>query len=182
MEERGHVQYPKRFTFETSVSVRSAAPPEVVYDVVADLRTHLEWAGERAPSDTFKLLSLEGSDGPAAVGTVFLSTGASDNGTFHDRSIVSEASRPGRFAFETDASLERTHGRTWNVHFSHRYDITPEGAGSRIVYTDTVREVNYVPYWLQAWCRPLSRRLIERADTKQMEGLARFAEERAAAN
>ena len=150
-----------------------------MYDAVADLRTHLIWAGERAASDTFKLLSLDGPGGPAAVGAVFTSTGASDNGTFHDRSVVTVASRPARFAFETEARLERTHGRTWEVHFFHRYDITLEPGGSRIVYTDTVREANYVPYWLQPWCRPISRRLIRRADTKQMEGLARFAEERA---
>lgn len=147
--------------------------------MVADLRTHLEWAGEQAPSDTFKLLSLDGSDGPAAVGSVFDSTGANDNGTFHDRSTVTETSRPTRFAFETDARLERKHRRSWEVHFSHRYDIAPEGEGSRIIYTDTISELNYVPYWLQAWFRPVARRLILSADTKQMQSLARYAEQRA---
>ena len=174
------VAYSKRFIFETSVSVVSGAPPDVVYDAVADLRTHLQWAGERAASDTFKLLSLEGPAGPAREGAVFTSDGAADNGTFHDRSTVTEALRPARFAFETDALLERIRGRNWEARFSHRYDISPEGSGSRIVYTDTVREVNYVPYWLQPWCRPVTRRMIHRADTRQMEGLARFAEERAA--
>ena len=173
------MEYPKRFRFQTSVSVTSAAPPEVVYDVVADLRTHLEWAGEQAPSDVFKLLTLDGAEGPASVGMTFDSTGANDNGTFHDRSIVTETSRPTRFAFETDARLERKNRRPWEVRFSHRYDIAPEGDGARIAYTDTISEVNYVPYWLQAWCRPVSRRLIQRADTKQMQSLARYAERRA---
>ena len=173
------MQYPRRFTFETSVSVVSAAPPEVVYEVVSDLRSHMEWAGERAPSETFKLLSLDGPIGPAEVGTRFESTGANETGTFHDRSVVTEAARPTRFAFETDARLVRDRRRDWEVHFFHRYDITADGPGTRIVYTDTIRELNYVPYWLQAWCRPLTRRLINGADTKQMQSLARYAEERA---
>jgi hypothetical protein len=175
------VQYPRRFTFETSVSVVSAAPPEVVYDVVSDLHSHLEWAGERAPSASFKLLTLAGPKGPAERGTVFASTGSNETGTFHDRSIVTEAVRPTRFAFETDARLEGERRRDWEVHFSHRYDIVAEGAGSLIVYTDTISELNYVPYWLQAWCRPLTRRMIDRADARQMGSLARYAEERASA-
>ena len=55
----------------------------------------------------------------------------------------------------------------------------PDGSGTAIVYTDTISELNYVPYWLQWWCRPLTRRFINRADTEQMQSLARFAEERA---
>jgi hypothetical protein len=65
------------------------------------------------------------------------------------------------------------------VHFTHRYDLAPDGSGTAIVYTDTISELNYVPYWLQWWCRPLTRRFINRADTEQMQSLARFAEERA---
>ena len=168
----------RAFTFETSVSVTSKAPPEAVYDLVADLRTHLEWSGERAESDTFKLLTLDAPAGPATVGTTFVSTGANGKDTFHDRSVVTEATRPSRFMFETDARLERQHRKPWEVRFSHRYDIQPVGPGSRITYTDTVRRVNYVPYWLQPWVRPVTRLMIRRADTKQMENLARLAEER----
>ena len=164
------VRYAKRFTFETSVSVVSAAPPEVVYDAVADLRTHLDWAGERAASDTFKLLSLEGPDGPATEGAVFTSTGANDNGTFHDRSVVTEASRP---TVSPSRRMPAWSGPTAGPGRSTSPTATTsrsEGGGSRIVYTDTVREVNYVPYWLQAWCRPISRRLIARADTETDAG------------
>jgi hypothetical protein len=99
-----------------------------------DLRAHLEWSGERADDDKFKLLSLEAPDGPATVGTTFSSSGTADNGTFHDRSVVTEATRPHRFVIETDSRLERTRGRTWEVHFIHRYDIDPDADGSRIVY------------------------------------------------
>ena len=111
----------------------SSASPDVVYDVIADLRNHLDWSGDRASSDTFKLLSIDAPRGTAAVGTAFTSSGAADNGTFHDRSEVTVASRPTAFVIETDAHLDRTRGKPWDAHFVHRYDIEPEGAdrGSR---------------------------------------------------
>jgi hypothetical protein len=162
----------------TQTSVTSKASPEVVYDTISDLRAHIEWSGERASSDNFKLLSLEAPEGRATVGTTFTSTGAADNGTFHDRSVVTEASRPGRFIIETDSRLDRNRGKAWEAHFSHRYDIEPEGDGSRISYTETVERVNYVPYWLQPWIRPIFTVLVNRADVRQLSNLARLAEER----
>ena len=148
-----------------------------MYDRVADLDAHLEWSGARAADDTFKLLTLEAEEGVAIVGTTFTSTGANFNGTFHDRSVVTVASRPHRFAIRTDARLERTRGRTWEVRFEHDYQIQPNGTGSRIVYTETIESLNYVPYWLRVWARPVSKLVIERADTKQLQNLARLAEE-----
>ena len=55
--------------FRTQVSTTSKASPEVVCDTTADLRAHLEWSGERASDDKFKLQSLEAPNGPATVGT-----------------------------------------------------------------------------------------------------------------
>ena len=162
----------------TRTSVTSGASPEVVYDTITDLRAHLEWSGERASHETFKLLSLDAPHGPAAIGTAFTSTGAADNGTFHDRSVVTEASRPSRFIIETDSRLDRKRGRVWEAHFSHRYDIEPEGEGSRITYTETVERVNYAPYWLHPWLRPIFTIMVNRADVKQLGNLARLAEER----
>jgi hypothetical protein len=164
--------------FRTQTSAISKASPEIVYDTIADLRAHLEWSGERASSDTFKLLELDGPAGPATVGTSFTSSGAADNGTFHDRSVVTEASRPTRFTIETDSSLDRKRGEPWEAHFSHRYDIEPDGAGAKIVYTETVERANYTPYWLNSLVRPFFRPLVNRADRKQLENLARLAEER----
>jgi hypothetical protein len=104
----------------TQTSAISKAAQEVVYDTISDLRAHLEWSGERASSDTFKLLALDGPQGTAAVGTTFTSSGAAENGTFHDRSVVTEASRPTRFTIETDSRLDRKRGELWEAHFSHR--------------------------------------------------------------
>jgi hypothetical protein len=168
----------KSIGFRTQPSVTSNAPPEVVYDVIADLRNHLVWSGHRAASDGFKMLTLDAPEGPAPVGTAFTSTGTAGKDTFHDRSVVTEASRPHRFVIETDARLERRRARPWEAHFSHRYDIRPDGDGSRIVYTETIERVNYVPYWLKPVVRTLFRPLVNRADRKQLRNLARFAEER----
>lgn len=170
----------RAFGFRTQPYVTSKAPPEVVYDVIADLRNHLEWSGERADSDGFKMLTLDAPEGPAPVGTTFNSTGAASKDTFHDRSVVTEASRPHRFVIETDARLKRRRAPTWEAHFSHRYDIRPEGGGSRIVYTETIERVNYLPYWLKPGIRILFRPLVNSADRKQLRNLARLAEERSA--
>ncbi len=168
----------KSFRVRTRTSTTSRAAPESVWDVVAELHLHLVWSGERASDETFKLLSLEAPPGVAEVGTAFTSTGANFNGTFHDRSVVTEASTPASFVIETGARLERTRGRTWEAHFEHRYDISPIPEGSRITYTETIDRVNYVPYWLAWWARPMFRPLVNRADRKQLENLARLAEER----
>lgn len=166
------------FHYVTQTSVTSDASPTTVFDVIADLDAHLEWSGERAADDTFKLLTLEGSDRSAKVGTTFESTGANFNGTFHDRSVVAEADRPTRFTIETDARLDRRRGKTWEVHFQHRYDIVSHDQGSCITYTETITEVNYVPYWLRPGIRTAFRPLVNSADRKQLGNLARLAEER----
>jgi hypothetical protein len=150
-----------------------------VYETIADLRNHLDWSGERAADDRFKLLSIEAPGGPAAVGTTFTSSGTAENGTFRDRSEVTVATPPTRFVIETDAHLDRTRGKPWDAHFVHRYDIAPEGTGSRITYTETVERVSYVPYWLQPGIRSIFKVYVNRADRRQLSNLARLAEERA---
>jgi hypothetical protein len=156
----------------------SSATAEAVFDTIADLPAHLEWSGERASDDDFKLLRLEAPEPRASVGATFTSSGANFNGTFHDRSVVTEASRPHVFVIDTDAQLDRKRGKPWEVHFLHRYDIERVGSGARIVYTETIDRVNYVPYWLRWWLRPITRRLIVKGDEQQLENLARLAEER----
>ena len=122
----------KAYAFET-VWATSSAPSESVYELITDLRAHLIWSGERASDDKFKLLTLDAPKGPATTGATFTSTGANFNGTFHDRSVVTEASRPHRFIIETDARLERNRGKSWEVHFVHRYDTSsPSGMVRRL--------------------------------------------------
>ena len=169
----------RAFSFVTQTSVTTPASPEVVFATIADLRAHLVWSGERAADDDFKLLDLaQTSGGGVGVGTTFESTGANFNGTFHDRSEITAMAPPNLFVIDTDARLDRRRGDPWEVHFTHRYDVEPEGTGSRITYTETISRLNYVPYWLSAPLRPLSRAVINRADRKQLENLAQLALER----
>jgi len=49
---------------------------------------------------------------------------------------------------------------------------------AKIVYTETIERANYTPYWLNALVRPIFRPLVNRADRKQLQNLARLAEER----
>jgi hypothetical protein len=160
-------------------SVTSKAKPDDVYNVLADLSTHLQWAGEQAARDDFKLLSLQAPKGRASVGTTFTSTGANSkdgSSTFHDESIVTEATAPSLFAFVTDSHLERKRRPIWEVRFVHRYDVQPEGDGSRISYTCNVYPVNYRPYWLHPLARPMTRSMVGKFVTKHMENLSALAE------
>jgi hypothetical protein len=160
-------------------SVTSKAKPDDVYNVLADLSTHLQWAGEQAARDDFKLLSLQAPKGRASVGTTFTSTGANSKdgrSKFQDESIVTEATVPSLFAFVTDSHLERKRRPTWQVRFVHRFDVEHEGTGSRISYTAGVYPVNYRPYWLHPIARPMTRMLVTKFTTKHMENLSALAE------
>ena len=172
LEERSPI-----VTFHASAT--STACPEDVYEILADPSTHIEWAGKQAPNKAFKLLSLDASKGVASVGTNWSSTGSnSKNGsmTFHDRSVVTEAAAPNKFAFVTDAHLERKNRKTWDVRFVHRYEVRSDGMGSLITYEARVYPVNYRPYWLHPLIRPVSKKMVKIFAGKHMANLARMAE------
>jgi hypothetical protein len=58
--------------------------------------------------------------------------------------------------------------------------VYPEDSGSRIVYTETIERVNYLPYWLKPGIRTIFKPWVNRADRKQLRNLAGLAEERSA--
>jgi Polyketide cyclase / dehydrase and lipid transport len=165
-----------RLTFEASA--RSAASPEALYDVLADVTTHRVWGGEKAPRKSFRLLTMEAAARPAAVGDTFASTGANSNGTFHDRSVVVEAERGVRFGFDTDSRLDRKHGRELHARFEHRYTIERDGAGSKVTFRSSVFPQNYVPYWLRTGMRPMTRRMVNRMMAANLRNAAAMAESR----
>ena len=120
----------------------SAAPPGAVYDLLADLRSHLEWAGTRQPS-VFRLTSLAAPAGAATAGTRFTSTGSIPMSglNWHDESVVTEATRASVFEFLTEAHAGDTVAR-----YRHRYEIAPAVAGSRVTYTMTQERIER-PMW-----------------------------------
>ena len=59
--------------YSGEVSMSCAAPPEVIYEILADLRTHVVWGGQTNRMHQ-RLLTIEAPDEPATVGTTFQST------------------------------------------------------------------------------------------------------------
>src|SRR5260370_29827537 len=118
------------------MSLACKAKPEDVYDLLADLKTHLDWGGARQSSD-FRLLSLEAPPGPATVGTTFASTGTIPMSVrrWKDRSTVTAADRRRTFEFITDARAGDRNAMT--ARYRHRYEISSDPAGSRGPYSLT---------------------------------------------
>ena len=158
------------------------APPEVVYDLLADLRGHLEWAGQRQGEAT-RLLTLDAPPGPATVGVEFFSTGSDGKvARWSDRSVVTEATRPTVFEFVTEGRREGKPGsRPWLLTAAHRYVIEPAPDGCRVVYTQDITRLDGAPAMLSA---PGLSRLVFWVSAKYMrrgfDGLLAMGESRAA--
>ena len=110
--------------YRVTVHEQCRAPAEAVYDVLADLRTHMDWGGSWHPSKAQRLQSMDAPEGPATVGVEFWSIGTTSAGSWHDRSRVSEASRPSLFEFVTNGVLRDGQGRDlMSLHATHRYEL-----------------------------------------------------------
>jgi uncharacterized protein YndB with AHSA1/START domain len=160
----------------------SSAPPEVVYDVLADPHSHADWAGERQRRKT-RLIEVDAPEGEARVGTEFRTRGLDPMGTFTDRSVVTEAERPRVFEFVTEARLETKKGKTADWTNVHRYEVSGEGSGSRISYSVRIARISALPGMLAMLSLPLLSSVAMKASTgvarRGVENLARAAEERA---
>lgn len=155
---------------------------EVVYDLIADVRSHLEWGG-RMQRKNYRLLSIEAPEGRASVGTEFSSTGADAMGRFADSSVVTEATRPSRFEFVTEARLSTKKGAVIEWTLVHRYEIEPRGEGCRISYTARTVRISELPGALKLFnVRVLRSLLMKVAAANVRRGfgnLPKVAEERA---
>jgi Polyketide cyclase / dehydrase and lipid transport len=120
--------------YEMVLRGRCDAPPEDVYDVLADLSTHVDWAGERQYPG-FRLVSLDGA-GPVEPGTPFTSVGSIPMALsrWENRNKVVEARSPEVLEFHTGAVVRWRTGRRTEARYEHRYEIEPDGTGSRVVY------------------------------------------------
>jgi hypothetical protein len=161
------------------------APAEVVYDLLADVGTHLLWGGEMQPKRTFRLLSIEAPQGPASVGAEFKSTGADAMGRFDDSSVVTEAIRPSVFEFVTESRLSMKKGKLGRWTNVHRYELTQRADGCEIAYTWRAVDVRALPGAMALFKVPGLRSLGLRAGASNsrrgVRNLARLADEGAAA-
>jgi hypothetical protein len=119
-----------RDTYAGTAMVTCAAAPEVVYDLLANLRTHVVWGGQ--PGRNQHLIAIDCPMEPATVGTEFRSVGYTSHGNWHDCSVVTEAVRPEVFAFSTTGTM-RSH-EPFHGGWLHRYDIQAHSRGSLILY------------------------------------------------
>jgi len=161
------------------ISRLSNASPEAVYDLLADLRSHLEWAGTRQTRD-FHLVSLEAPPGPATVGTSFTSTGVipMSRRTWSDRSTVTAADRPLRFEITTQARAGARHAMT--AVYRHQYEISPAAAGgSRVTYTLTQLSIaNPMLRWALPGMRRMTWLMTPMYSSRGLRNLVALAEER----
>ena len=159
-----------------------AAPAEVVYDLLADLPSHLDWAGRRQ-LETTRLLTLQAPPGPAAVGTEFFTTGSDGKAArWSDRSVVTEATRPEVFEFVTEGRRQGKAGsEPWLATAVHRYEIASTSGGCRVIYTEDLTRMVGAPRLMLA---PGISRLVFRMAAKYMrrgfDGLLAMAEESSA--
>jgi uncharacterized protein YndB with AHSA1/START domain len=156
------------------------APAEAVYDLLADLQSHLEWAGARQ-LETTRLPSMDAPSGPATVGTEFATTGTDGKvARFADRSVVTEATRPSVFEFVTESTRQGKPGTPpMRSTLVHHYEVEPVPSGCRLTYVQELTRIAGAPRLLVL---PGIRRAAFRVTGKYMrrgfDALLALAEER----
>jgi hypothetical protein len=170
--------------FVVGAEIATRASAEAVYDVLADIGSHLRWAGEMQ-RDKNRLLSVDAPEGPATVGTEFTTTGVAPEGRYADRSVVTDASRPSVFEFVTEAHLETKKGKTADITYVNRYEITPASDGTRISSTIRTVRASALPGPLAmlniGLLAPLVRKESAGMVRRGLQNLRAVAEERAGA-
>ena len=145
--------------YEMTLESRCSAPPEDVYEVLADLSTHLEWGG-RQQRRSFRLTALRGA-GRAQIGTEFVSTGTipMSRSRWEDHSVVVRAEPATVLEFHTDGVATSPSGRTTRARWEHRYQIDPEDGGCHLVYRLQLADITNAPWRMRL---PLARALTHR--------------------
>jgi uncharacterized protein YndB with AHSA1/START domain len=162
----------------------TSAPAEIVYETLADLRTHAEWGGAGQKKNT-RIVSIDAPEGPAQVGTEFSSRGKDPMGDFSDRSVVTEATPPKVFEFVTEAHLDTKKGKSADLTLVHRYELETSNARCRILYTGRTTRISEMFGMLGLFNVPVLRSLGLKASSgvakRGLANLAKLAEERAGA-
>ena len=117
------------------------------------------------------------------VGTEFTSTGVAPEGLYADRSVVTEASRPGLFEFVTEAHVVTKRGKSAELTNVSRYEIRPTSEGARLSSTVRTARASALPgplaFMNVGLLAPLVRRESEAMVRRGLQNLAIVAEERA---
>jgi hypothetical protein len=155
---------------EARISEACRAPAEAAYELLADIRRHLEWGGTMR-SKRSRLQSIEAPMGVASVGTEFTSTGEDAMRRMSDRSVVTEAVPPRIFEFVTEsASQPKRGGRRVDWTIVHRYELEPGPGGCRITYTYRATRATSLPGPLTAFRVPVLRSIALRISMAELRG------------
>lgn len=159
------------------VRARGDAPADRVYAMLADLSSHLEWGGRRQLR-TARIKTLDAPEAPAVAGTEFASVGGFPGWRLHESHIVTEANAPVAFEFHTKTDARPTIiGSPWQATFEHRYEVTPDGTGSRVTYRFLQTRIENAPWRFSLpVLRPLSYavvRFVARRGVRNLLALAR---------
>jgi uncharacterized membrane protein len=111
--------------FEDRISID--APAGQVYDYVADLTRHGEWAGHG-------LQVTKSREGSVAVGSVF-STTAKQFGTQREQSTITELSPGSAFAWDSTGALGRAH---------HRFSLAGDGGSTTLTKSAQIVEPKFL--------------------------------------
>ena len=104
------------------------APPEKVFDTLADVEHHPEWAN---PSAKLTMSSVSG--GPPALGSKYRSDQVfAGKAQTADIEIV-QFDHPSRFAFAISQRKQSGSGK--EVHYTHTFVLTPEDGGTKLERT-----------------------------------------------
>ena len=171
-----HLDIPDQVATITSDTVT----PGQAYEALADLHRHLEWGGA-GKGKKAGLTSLDAPAGAAPVGTEFFSTGVDPAGTFADRSVVTEATRPEVFEFVTEGRLTpKKAGKPLSeCTVTTRYEIEPHGNGCRVSYRAHVTRWTNAPAMLTSRVmRPLAKVVLASFGKRTVRNLIASADQR----
>ena len=122
------------------VTAICVAPPEVVYDILANLPGHLDWTGAGSGRKS-GLLTMQAPPAPAVVGVEFSSTGLDMEGTWNDRSVVTMADRPRVFEYVTEGRATSKSGKqTAALTSVYHYSIKASAQHSEVTIEAEITE------------------------------------------
>ena len=159
--------------FTLTLTRRCAAPASVVYAVLADPLSHLEWGGERQWR-VFRLTGLDAPPGPLVAGSRFTSTGS----VFFvypavDTSRVTVAEPARQLEFLT----ENRYARHCQGTYLNRYELAPDGDGCVVTYTFQRLRITRPPLHMRAPMRLMIQRFgAPRLFGRGLDNLVRTAE------
>ena len=167
---------------DTVVSVSNdGVSAEKVYGALADLSRHTVWGGSMHKKKNYGLISMDAPAGPATVGTEFRSTGADPMGSFTDRSVVTEATRPSLFEYVTEGHLDpkKKSKPACDTTITHRFEVGEQGNGCVVTYRGHVARWTNPPTPLTSGLiRPVVRMIMNSYSKKMLRNLIAAADQR----